>query len=66
MTMDTNGWALLSQLATALKKVDSAFDHKNFSGFRTKTFRQFCEALSPVYKLSQHEDKVTYSLKKVD
>lgn len=55
------GQALLSRFSEALRKVDPAFDPRNF-GY--SSFRKFCEALAPSYLLFLHEDGQTISIKK--
>lgn len=55
------GQALLSRFSEALRKIDPAFDPRNF-GY--SSFRKFCEALTPTYQIILHEDGKTISIKK--
>lgn len=62
MSVDINtGLALLSRFSEALRKIDSAFDPRNF-GY--KTFRNFCESLGPLYVTILHKDGQTISIKR--
>jgi hypothetical protein len=62
MVADINtGLALLSRFSDAIRKVDPAFDHRNF-GF--DSFRSFCEYLAPNYQVVVPGDGSSLTIKK--
>jgi len=58
---DLTGLAFAAQLGSAIRKIDSTFDPRNF-GFNS--FRKFLEAIKPRYEIVLHDDKSTISVRK--